>query len=157
MKKSFQNIDILIGENFSANTVLNALIESHLETIGIIFPTTNSVTLSFNLEKKITHLIFIDGTWKKTKKIFFLSKNLHRLVTYSLQPSFPSQYKIRSSQLKNSLSTLEAAILSLKIVEEKLDTKSLENSFLKMIEFQIDKMGEEIFNKNYTKKYEQEE
>ena len=78
-----------------------------------------------------------------------LSKNLHNINTYSLLPQKAGQYRIRSGQLKNSLSTLEASIDALKYIECDLDTKSLEDSFLKMIDIQIDKMGEEVFKKNY--------
>ena len=78
-----------------------------------------------------------------------LSKNLHPLNTFSLVPQRPGQYRIRSGQIKNSLSTLEATIDTLKYIESDLDTKSLEDSFLKMIDIQIDKMGEDIFKKNY--------
>ncbi|MDO9182695.1 MAG: tRNA-uridine aminocarboxypropyltransferase [Bacteriovorax sp.] len=151
MKKSFQNIVIFTGEDFSEHTVLNKLLLDHQKEIALVFPTTTSTTLT-NQNKQISHLIFIDGTWKKARKIFLLSKNLHQLQTYSLTPDKPGQYLIRSSSIDNSLSTLEACLLSLSLVEKDLDTKSLTNSFNKMIEFQIEKMGEEKFNKNYLKK-----
>lgn len=149
MKKSFLKMDLFIGENFSEMEKLNSLIDHNLETMALIFPTNKSKILTPGTLKKITHLIFIDGTWKKARKIYLLSTNLHKLDHYSLIPTRQSNYKIRSSSLENSLSTLEATVCALDIIEQNLETKSLEESFLKMIEFQIEKMGEEIFRKNY--------
>lgn len=154
MKKSFLKIDIIIGENFSEHQELNKIIKDHKETIALIFPAEKSIILNSLLSKKITHLLFIDGTWKKAHKMYWLSKNLHELDSYSFIPTTPSRYLIRTSKIKNALSTLEASIFALEQIEKKLITKSLEDSFLKMIEFQIEKMGEETFRKNYNKKEE---
>ena len=152
MKKSYLKITVFVGENFSEHPELNSIIEANQESIGLIFPSQTSIDLNKSEGRKITHLLFIDGTWKKAQKIHLLSKNLHTLNTYSLYPKKAGQYKIRSSHFEQSLSTLEASICSLEIIENDLNTKSLEDSFLKMIEFQIDKMGEELFKKNYPKK-----
>jgi DTW domain-containing protein YfiP len=151
MKKSFLNIELIIGENFSEDQKLNSIISMHKETVGLIFPAQGSISLDKFSSQKLTHIIFIDGTWKKANKIYLLSKNLQQLSTYFLSPPFQGQYKIRASTFKNGISTLEASICALKYIEESLDTLSLEESFLKMIEFQITKMGEETFKKNYNK------
>lgn len=157
MKKSFQNMTLLTGEDFSDNEVLNSLINANPNSIALLFPTEKSLILKSESSAQITHLILIDGTWKKAHKIFMLSKNLHHLSSFKLEISQASQYKIRSSKLEHSLSTLEASIVALKSLENKTKTKSLEESFRKMIEFQIEKMGEETFKKNYLTKKKGEE
>ena len=73
MKKSFLNLDLFIGEDFSEDQKLNSLINNYKETICLIFPAGNNIVLNSKTEQKITHLIFIDGTWKKARKIFLLS------------------------------------------------------------------------------------
>ncbi|MDD4974236.1 MAG: DTW domain-containing protein [Bacteriovorax sp.] len=157
MKKSFLKMDLFIGEDFSDHLELNSIIRDHKETIGLIFPGGNSTVLNSLSSKKITHLILIDGTWKKARKIYLLSKNLHQLQTHSLGPTKPGQYKIRSSTFEDGLSTLEATVCALGCVEKNLDTQSLEETFSKMIEFQIEKMGEETFRKNYKKENKKDE
>lgn len=152
MAKSLQNMDLFVGENFDDHLELNSLIKTHGQSMALMFPTQESLALNSTLEGKITHLIFIDGTWKKARKIFLLSKNLHSLPTYSLPAASESLYKIRKTTVDNGLSTLEAASISLALVEKNLDTSSMVKSFLEMIEFQIKKMGEETFLKNYKKK-----
>lgn len=157
MKKSFMKMDVFIGEDFSEHLELNSLIEHHQETIGLIFPTEKKVELHTFPKRKLTHLLFLDGTWKKAYKMYRLSKNLHQLLTFSLVPTKPGQYKIRSSHFEQGVSTLEATICALLYIEESLDTKSLEDSFAKMIGFQIEKMGQETFKKNYQKDGESED
>lgn len=152
MRKSLKKMELFIGEDFSEHQELNTIIKDHKETIGLIFPTGKNVPLHTFSAQKLTHLLFLDGTWKKVHKMYLLSKNLHELLTFSLIPIKPSQYKIRSSQFEHGLSTLEATVCALLHIEKNLDTKSLEDSFCKMIGFQIEKMGEETFKKNYQKK-----
>ncbi len=102
--------------------------------------------------KDIKVLILLDGTWKKTYKIFSLSKNLHTLPRITFQENASSKYRIRSTSKKNAVSTLEAANLALKLIEPTLKTNALNNLFEKMIDFQIEKMGQDTFQKNYGKK-----
>lgn len=158
MQKSFQNMTLLIGEDFNQDPILNSLIETNKDTIALLFPTDKSTLFKSESSTRITHLILIDGTWKKAHKIFIRSKNLHNLVCLKLEVGhFKGQYKIRSTKLGYGLSTLEASTRALSILEKSLDTKSLEDSFKKMIEFQIEKMGIEIFKKNYQEHEENDE
>lgn len=151
MKKSFQNITVIIGEDFSENEILNSLIKSFPDKLALLYPGDKSTLLNFQSETTIGHLILIDGTWKKARKIFMLSKNLHDLPSLKLETKQASKYIIRTGQLKHGLSTLEASISALAILEKNLETKSLEETFEKMIEFQIEKMGKETFKKNYRR------
>jgi DTW domain-containing protein YfiP len=151
MTKSFLKIKLFIGEDFSDHEELNELIKTNKESIALIFPKVGSPILTSEMVH-ISHLIFIDGTWKKARKIYLLSKNLTDLPTYSLETLKESQYKIRSSEFSKGLSTLEASLLALGKIEKDLETISLEEAFLKMINFQIEKMGEETYRKNYEKK-----
>lgn len=153
--KSLKNILLLTGEDFTNNEELNAIIESGDNKCALIFPADQAEILSTENKASwshITHLILIDGTWRKAKKVFYLSRNLHTLPAFRLVPKTQSQYKIRKSPSINGLSTLEATVESLKILEPELDTQSLNLSFKKMIDWQIKSMGEDVYKKNYTDK-----
>lgn len=152
MIKSFKKISVFSGENFNDSEEFKNIIT--FNQVALIFPSEHSKTLDDKIinNSKTTHLILIDGPWKKAKKIYFSSNILHNLPCYKLNPSEKSKYIIRSSKFEDSLSTLEASIEALKIIEPVLDTSSLEKSFLKMINDQIEKMGSEILEKNYSKK-----
>lgn len=153
MTKSFLNITLFIGEDFSEHQELNELIELHHKTLALIYPTDDCEVLKNDsttpLSHPLTHLLFIDGTWKKARKIFQLSKNLHALKSFKLESTSRGLYQIRSTTIEHGFSTLEASLLALNILEKNLDTSSLLQSFKKMIDFQIEKMGEETFRKNY--------
>lgn len=155
MKKSYVNYSLFIGENFSDHAELNSLLATHSKTTALLFPNENSVVLNETNKEIITHLIVLDGTWKKAQKIFLLSTNLHSLRCVKLSVNQKSLYKIRASKIENSLSTLEASTYALNILEKDLDTSSLVKSFEKMIEFQLEKMtekmGEETVKKNYNR------
>lgn len=151
MKKSYQNIKVFIGEDFTHHDELNSIIDNNKDNLMLVFPTLKSELLTSVHQKKITHIILLDGTWKKTQKIFILSKNLHLLPSIKLEIESASLYKIRKGPkaLEHSLSTLEASLSVLNILEKDLETTSLKDSFLAMIDFQIEKMGAETFKKNY--------
>lgn len=153
--KSLKNILLLTGEDFTQNEELNAILESKTNKCALIFPSDHSVVLTAENKSslgEITHVILIDGTWRKAKKVYFLSRNLHTLPSFRLIPKAQSQYKIRKSPNVDGLSTLEATVESLKILEPELDTQSLNLSFKKMIDWQIKSMGEDVYKKNYTDK-----
>lgn len=56
----------------------------------------------------IKYLIFLDGSWSKTHKIWSTFPFLHALPQMTFAKVPVSQYRIRKANKKNSLSTLEA-------------------------------------------------
>lgn len=149
MTKSFQNLRLFVGENFNEFSELQALIKD--KQAALIFPSNKAEVLTEE-EMQFKHLIFIDASWNKAKKIYHTTTLLHQLPSFKLSVEEKSQYRIRASGIKDSLSTLEAVLSALSIVEHSLTTESVKESFLKMIDFQIEKMGSETYQKNYLKK-----
>ena len=151
MSLCFNNIQIFTGENFSLHQEINDEINNNFSHVALLYPEQSPS--AFKREPSdIRLLIVIDGTWKKAFKIYSLSVNLHSLPKISFFDKIKSSYRIRSSSKTNSLSSLEATNKALEKIEPDLDTKALTKLFEKMIDFQIEKMGEEIFTKNYDKK-----
>ena len=153
MKKSFKEMTVIIGEDFSADIRLNTILSEFNQTCAILYPGDDAVVLnSQESHKKITHILLLDGTWRKAKKIFMLSKNLHTLPLIKLVTSSTSDYRIRKAPSDQSLSTIEAATMALDIIEPYLDTSAAILSFQKMVDFQIKKMGREVYQTNYLDK-----
>jgi DTW domain-containing protein YfiP len=154
MKKSFKEMTVMVGEDFTSDLKLNTLLCDPEHVCAVLYPDENSKLLNDDMAtpKKITHLILIDGTWRKAKKIFLLSKNLHTLPTLRLDPVEQSDYRIRKAPSESSLSTLEASTEALKVLEPTLDTSAVTNSFKKMIDYQIEKMGRVLYQTNYLNK-----
>lgn len=152
MKKSFKEMTVLIGEDFSADLKLNTLLCDPKNECALLYPHSTSKILDERNKMPITHLILIDGTWRKAKKIFLLSKNLQSIPAIRLNPEEKSEYRIRKAPTESALSTLEASVEALKILEPNLDTTSAVTSFHKMIDLQIQKMGRAVYQTNYLDK-----
>jgi DTW domain-containing protein YfiP len=97
-------------------------------------------------------VIFLDGNWKKTKRIFLQSNYLQNLPAKIIHSETKSEYMIRKSPFDYSLSTIEAVVYVLNEFENNTEYNDLLKPFKKMISFQISKMGLETFRKNYKKK-----
>lgn len=145
------------GEDFSAHKKLNELLHQHADTTCIVYPSDTAVSLNSlkdvagNHARQIQHVIFIDATWRKARKIWALSQNLHTLPAVKLEPEENSNYRIRKIPADGYLSTIEAiacCLASLDNAREKY--QPLLALFDRMIDFQIDKMGDETYQKNYN-------
>lgn len=153
MKKSFKEMTVLVGEDFTSDLKLNTLLCDPKNECALLYPGDEATVLNADAPKKeITHLILLDGTWRKAKKIFMLSHNLHTLPSIKLAPETTSDYRIRKAPSDQSLSTLEASTMALQYLEPTLDTSAAILSFQKMVDFQIKKMGREIYQTNYLDK-----
>ena len=73
-------------------------------------------------------LIFLDGTWRKSKAMLLNSPYLQSLPRYSFSPERPSGYRIRKASLPDYLSTLESIVSVLEILEGR------ENNYAQMLE-----------------------
>lgn len=62
-------------------------------------------------------LIVIDGTWRKSRKMLYLSPQLQKLPRLSLQGLPPSRYQLRKAHQPDQLSTLEATCAALMQLE----------------------------------------
>ncbi|MBH0092734.1 tRNA-uridine aminocarboxypropyltransferase [Pseudoalteromonas sp. SCQQ13] len=88
----------------------------------LLYPNEQAINLdnndALNTLLPITHLIVIDGTWKKAYKILQLSSLLQRFQTVSFANLPKNRYTIRKAPREDSLSTLEAVAHSLQLIEQ---------------------------------------
>jgi DTW domain-containing protein YfiP len=143
---SFKNSYLWKGENFSHHEELNRLIGQG--DCFLLFPGEKASTIGNDIKTQIKTLILLDGTWKKAKKIFYLSSNLQQLPRLQLKSGITSRYRIRKEPKSHYLSTLEAAAYALGQLED-TDFSPVFRPFDTMIDYQIKKMGKEVFQKNY--------
>lgn len=156
-KLSLNNYQCWQGENFSDHKELNELIATCAKNIAIVYPSENSTLIKDYLQQGsqqhlITHVIFIDATWRKAKKIWALSRNLHALPAIKLELENISNYRIRKVPEDGYLSTIEAITHGLASLDGAITRyQPLLDVFNIMIDHQIDQMGSETYNKNYEK------
>ncbi|CDT85047.1 putative DTW domain protein [Vibrio coralliirubri] len=147
---SLNNSVTFVGEDFSDNDQLNALLCDEQYQHVILYPSENSVSVeSATSPNKKLRVILLDGTWKKAFKMWQVSSNLHALNTVHLPKDLKGNYRIRKAPSENSLSTVEAGYHLLSLLESDGDFSPLLTAFDQMIQFQINQMPPGVFEKNY--------
>ncbi|MCL9776134.1 tRNA-uridine aminocarboxypropyltransferase [Vibrio methylphosphonaticus] len=152
LQLSLPSTQVFIGENFSDNTALNALLADENFRTCVLFLGEQSQPLeplSQTHDTRPFRIILLDGTWKKAYKIWTLSKNLHNLPMVQLPTDLEGDYRIRKAPTSNALSTVEAGYHILSILEPERDFSPLIFAFNQMIEFHISQMPPGVFERNY--------
>ncbi|MBH0013276.1 DTW domain-containing protein [Pseudoalteromonas sp. NZS100_1] len=135
---------IVKGENNDDFSILKSL---PVSSTVLLYPNENAINLDDSAEqsniKNITHLIVVDGTWKKAYKILQLTTLLNQFKTVSFKQLPKNRYAIRKAPRADSLSTLEAVAHSLLLIEQ-LDPAPLYNVLDELIQKQTQHMPEHV-------------
>jgi DTW domain-containing protein YfiP len=147
--QSLSNSELFIGIDFTNNSRINEIIETHESFI--LFPSKDAINLTKqNPERLFTNsksmaIFLMDSTWACTNKMFQESKNLQKLQHMSFESSRTSEYKIKEQPQANYLSTIESTLEVLELLNfwhvEKIEQESLDmflNPFHKMVEYQLE-------------------
>ena len=90
-----------------------------IESTAILYPSERSEILEMKaakLRSELTTLILIDGSWKQAYGIMSSHTWLANIPAYKFDQAPLSDYRIRHTQVANSLSTLEATAYALNIL-----------------------------------------
>ncbi len=106
---------------------------------ALLFPRADAPSLAeLPASRRPNQLVIIDGTWHQAKTILRDVLQLQKIPCYRLAPAAPGQYRIRREPNSQSLSTLEATVAALRVLEP--DTVGLEQllaAFNQMVEGQL--------------------
>ncbi len=93
-------------------------VESSSKTL-LVYPCESAVSLgNQSVDWSLyTHIVVLDGTWRKAKKLWLNNPWLHELDACSIEPEHTSNYRIRKRPSEQSLSTLEAIATTLNVVD----------------------------------------
>jgi hypothetical protein len=119
------------GDSSSSEISDDAMIEALVPPgVALLFPSDKAIELSSNVctrADKIkntmepplpSHLIVLDGTWPKARRIYFDNPWLQRIPHYKLSPSTVSLYAgVRKEPKPECLSTIESIVFALKALE----------------------------------------
>jgi DTW domain-containing protein YfiP len=88
------------------------------EGTGLLYPTADARELSSvpRAERPRT-LLVLDGTWHTAKTLYRDKHWLHALPHYRLEPEQPSRYRLRREPHRDYVSTIEAIVGALTILE----------------------------------------
>ncbi|MDA1051464.1 MAG: DTW domain-containing protein [Planctomycetota bacterium] len=110
---------------------------------GLLYPRANAPSLTeLPAAERPDQLVIIDGTWHQAKTIVRDVPQLHQLPCFRLEPASPGQYRIRREPNEQSLSTVEATVAALQVLEP--NTVGLDQllcAFHQMVENQLAHAG----------------
>jgi len=107
---------------------------------------------SLALQKAYDSIILLDGTWRNTRELLHCNSWLKQLPSLSLVNLGQSRYRIRQAKQEGAVATIEAVAFALSLLDETFQADKLIKPFEKMIEFQIERMGQSVYQANYLNK-----
>lgn len=95
-------------------------------------------------------LLFLDASWRKSRRLLLASPWLQTLPRYSFESSAPSRYRIRREPSPGQLSTLEAIAGVLETLEQRPGQYAALLAVMDtMIDRQISSMGADTYARHY--------
>lgn len=107
---------------------------------AILFPHAHAVDLeTLPIAERPSLLVVLDGTWAHARRLYRDNPWLERLRHVRLHPRAPSNYRIRKEPQQDFVSTIEAIVQALQILEPENDRLgSLLTTFDTMIDRQLE-------------------
>ena len=160
LKLCLSNLKVIVGEELGQHPDVQDLIAAP-DGVAVIYPGRNAEQwdlkipfLNSELADIPKTLIVLDGTWRKAKLLWFNNPWLQSFRIVALKGIPESEYLVRSSKIEGGVSTLEAVMHSCNFISQSNHYDELMNPFKAMVDWQIKKMGKEIFYAHYMNKDE---
>lgn len=144
------NAELRVGEVFED---LAEWLEQPGYQARLLFPGDDAQPVSrneSNSESPPLLLVVPDGTWRKARKLLHLNPLLAQLPRITLPEGAVSRYRLRKAPGPGALSTLEAIVQALEILEAPRSYAPLLRPFEALINGQIDAMGVETYQRNHV-------
>ena len=141
------NAQLVVGDVFED---LPALLNMPGYRARLLFPAENAQPLqAYTPSEEPLLLVVPDGTWRKARKLLHLNPLLAALPRVTLAEGAVSRYRLRKAPGPGALSTVEAIVQALQVLEAPTSFEPLLRPFEALIEGQIAAMGDEVFQKNH--------
>jgi hypothetical protein len=95
----------------------DALLADPRRPAALLYPGPGAVDVEQSPPPTDITLVVVDGTWSQAKKLVRLNPSLAALPRYAFRPPKPSEYRIRKEPREDYVSTLEALIHVLGVLE----------------------------------------
>jgi DTW domain-containing protein YfiP len=142
------NAELRVGEVFDD---LVELLQTPGYRPALLFPGEHAQVLTAYGEGDDRPLLLIvpDGTWRKARKLLYLNPLLDALPRVTLAEVAPSRYRLRKAPEPGAVSTIEAVVQALNVLEQPASFNELLRPFEALIEGQIRAMGVDVFERNH--------
>lgn len=148
LHRCIEDSRLIVGEHFEPREILGP---DWRRQCLLVFPGDHAISPEQAKQGTFSQLLLIDGSWRKVARLFHLNPWLNDLPRIAIHPAAPSNYRIRKSPRSDGLSTLEAAVSALNILDEDTDYGVILPAFTRMIDLQINAMGKATYTRNYHK------
>ncbi|WP_460140013.1 tRNA-uridine aminocarboxypropyltransferase [Pseudomonas sp. S2_E01] len=144
------NAELIVGEVFED---LPRLLNPPGYQARLLFPGDGAQPIrAYRAGDQPMLLVVPDGTWRKARKMLHLNPPLAALPRVTLAEGGVSRYRLRKAPGPGALSTVEAIVQALQVLDAPGDFAPLLKPFEALIEGQIAAMGEEVFQRNHGPK-----
>ncbi|HUH86665.1 MAG TPA: DTW domain-containing protein [Pusillimonas sp.] len=146
-----KNAELLVGEWFPQ---LNDLLASAANPI-LLFPASEHALAPVRVaaDGQTTEpplLVVPDGTWRMARKIIRANPVLGSLPRLTLPLGAASEYRVRKAREPAAVSTIEAVVRALSLLEPQGNFQPLLRPFHVLVQQQIQAMGPEVFHRNHA-------
>jgi DTW domain-containing protein len=114
---AFRNAERHVGIDFSDTAGVCALLKDAARPAILLYPGEAARSLEREPPPGPVTLVVIDGTWWQSAKILKQNPALAELPRYALSPAAPSRYRIRREPAVHCVSTIEAIVLAVSLLE----------------------------------------
>lgn len=113
-------LEVILSSDLAALDDLRVQVSAEVEAWGLLYPSANSEVLddpATALPELPKQWILLDGTWRKTKRLWFEHAWLSTVRTFCFIDPPASQYFIRKVPSLQTLSTLESVAYLLQLTQ----------------------------------------
>ena len=132
------NSELHVGVDFQTSPALRRALSDPSRPAALLYPSDGAVDVLTDPPRGPITLVVVDGTWWQARKLVRVNPEIAKLPRYAFRAPTPSEYRIRSEPDEAYVSTIEALVHVLGVLEgdpEKL--RALLVPFRAMIDTQI--------------------
>ena len=137
-----------------AADLLHGAFSRPLRDAALIYPVENALPSSAlphcePAAQAPRDLLFIDASWGRSLRMLKVFPQLSLLPAYALTGLPVSRYRIRKQPTTDAVSTLEAIVHTLDLLEPDVDFSGLLRTMDWVVDQQIKRMGDDVYQNNY--------
>ena len=111
------NAELHVGVHWRGSDALTRALGDRERPAALLYPGPGAIDVALDPPRHPVTLIVVDGTWSQTRKVVRENPELAALPRYALTPAAPSEYRIRKEPHVSYLSTIEALVHVLGVLE----------------------------------------
>jgi len=116
-EKALPNSERHVGVEFAESAAVQRALANPAAPAILLYPGTGARDLEADPPRGPVTLTVIDGTWWQAQKLFKKNPFLAQLPRYAFDPGAPSRYRIRREPAAHCVSTIEAIVAALRVLE----------------------------------------